>query len=149
MGEAHWCAHNAPRGINPANHPGGIHVQAVRGFGYQNPAGAIVHAWMFAHWYTYMFEVRRAVEVPGTATPAKEFPGTNAIWGKCSTPTHCQTGIQRIGNMSNLTACKRAVAGIKGYRSFAYFHLQFGQPAYKGLCYGLTHKLTAPRAQVQ
>ena len=144
----YWCADSAPRGISPANHPGGIFAEAQRGFRYKNPAGAIVHAWMHAHWYTYMFEVRRSVAMPGTAKPAQVFPGTNAVFGQCPTPTSCVDGIKLVGrNASTLESCQ-ALAKGGHYQSFAYFHLEFPQPAYKGLCFGLSAQLiAAPRAQ--
>jgi len=110
----YWCADTAPRGISAANHPGGVYAEAQRGFKYKNPAGAIVHSWMPHHWYTYMFEVRRSVDVPGSAKPAQTYPGTNAIFGKCATPNSCVAGIQQVaGNVSTLGSCQALVNKVR------------------------------------
>jgi hypothetical protein len=146
----YWCAPHAPRGISAANHPGGLHAQAVRGRRWQDPAGAIVHAWMPYHWYTYMFEVRRAVLLPNSSKPARLFPGTNAIWGLCSHPSVCREGIRLIGNTSSLSGCQHAAmsdSSAATFSSYTYFHLTFPQPLWRGLCYGLNSRVTSPRNQ--
>lgn len=142
----YWCAPNAPRGISPANHPGGIYAEAVRGIRYKDPRGAIIHSWMPYHWYTYMFEVRDSKFVPGTARPARSFPGTNGIWGKCSAPSTCQEGIAFLANFSTLQACTAAVAA-RGMQSYTWFHPTFPQKDYASRCYGLMTTLIDPRPQ--
>ena len=143
----YWCSPHAPRGIGPATHPGGIDVESIRGRKYKDPAGAIIHAWMPYHWYTYMFEVRTSRLIPNTSSPAELFLNTNGIWAKCEPgPTTCQPGIELIGNRSSRAACLQAVANAStmSFQSWVYFHQTFPQPSYRGLCYGIANRLRGP-----
>ena len=61
-----------------------------------------------------MFEVRRSVDVPGSGKPAQTYPGTNAIFGKCATPTSCVAGITQVaGNVSTLGSCQALVNKVR------------------------------------
>eukprot|EP01047_Picozoa_sp_COSAG01_P017810 COSAG01_NODE_951_length_12498_cov_30.544018_6_plen_809_part_00 len=144
----YWCSPTAPRDISPATHPGGIYAQTVRGRQYRDPVGAIIHAWMPYHWYTYMFEVRSAKLQPNSAKQAALFAGTNAIWGQCTSPSTCREGIQLIGNFSSLANCQHAVLNsTTAFQSYTYFHLAFPQLPWRALCYGLRYRDTSPKAQ--
>lgn len=142
----YWCAPKAPRSISPANHPGGIFAEPVRGFRYANPAGAVIHSWMPYHWYTYMFEVRGSRLIPGTARAARSYPGTNAIWGRCTAPTTCASGIDFIGNFSTEAECTGSVQSTT-HVSYTWFEPTFSQPAYARRCYGISGVVVAPRPQ--
>ena len=58
----YWCAPDAPRGISTPNHPSGINPSAseLPNMPYNDPRGAVVHAWRPGHWYTNIFEVGSA-----------------------------------------------------------------------------------------
>ena len=94
-----------------------------------------------------MFEVRGSRYIPGTSRPAKSYPGTNAIWGKCNTPTACSAGITFLTNCTTAEACTAATTA-RGMMAYTWFHPTFPQPDYAGRCYGLSYALAStPRPQ--
>jgi hypothetical protein len=102
------------------------------------------------HWYTYMFEV--GGRVAGNTTSGKLYPGTNNIFGKCTSPTTCKTGVTPMGKMTTLAACQAAVtsSAMHHFRSYTWHHLDFSGAAWAGHCYGISSNdlVLRPQAKV-
>jgi hypothetical protein len=102
------------------------------------------------HWYSYMFEV--GGRVAGNTTSGKFYPGTNNIFGKCTSPTTCKTDVTPMGKMSTLAACQAAVnsSAVLHFRSYTWHHLDFSGATWAGHCYGISSNdlVLRPQAKV-
>lgn len=91
---------------------------------------------------------------PITTEPTKYdkwdfFSGMSEIWGRCKTPTQCDSGVHDLGVFDDLTSCQKAVNATTKYKvySYTYQHKISSLGDYAGHCYVMSTPDFAPHPQ--
>ena len=68
------------------------------------------------------------------------FPATSLVWGRCRAPDTCSDGVQPLGPVANLTACRAAVNATAPHpiAAFTYMHNTSSNKEFAAHCFVIT-----------
>ena len=111
---------------------------------YENPQGAVVHAWRPGHWYTWMFEVDSST--PGKNVPTwTTYDNVNAISGDVPSPGSSTSSVKFVGNFSTAEQC--AAACRSNYSAWTWHSPHFDNAQWATGCYGRVDGVWSPVPQ--